>query len=216
VIRGYAEFVRDQGVPADSSLGEVMGVMVESSDQMIDMIDTLLEVNRIEQGETLRRLEMRTVSVGDMVDSALLTLRGLAGKKGATLAIDLPEEPLQVTGDPPLLAHALRHLVGNALKYGPSGGTVHIRGRLHEGQARLEVEDQGIGIPAEHLPHIFDKFYVADGSLTRSRGGAGVGLYLAREIVRLHHGSIEVTSRPGEGSVFRVTLPRPPALETKP
>jgi signal transduction histidine kinase len=211
VIRGYAEFVRDQGVPPDSSLAEVMGVMLESSDQVIDMIDTLLEVSRIEQGETLRRLEMRTVSVGEMLESALVTLRGLAGKKGAILAIDLPEEPLQVTGDPPLLAHALRHLVGNALKYGPAGGTVHIRGRLHEGEARLEVEDQGIGIPPEHLPHIFDKFYVADGSLTRKRGGAGVGLYLAREIVRLHKGSIEVTSRPGEGSVFRVTLPRPGA-----
>jgi signal transduction histidine kinase len=210
VIRGYAEFVHDQGVPSDASLRDVMSVMLDSSDHMIDMVDTLLEVSRIEQGETGRRLEMRPVVVREVLEAALQNLRGLAGKKGTTLAIDLPDEGLDVSGDPPLLVHAMRHLVGNALKYGPAGATVHIRGRAENGLARLEIEDHGIGIAPEHLPHIFEKFYVADGGLTRRTGGAGVGLYLAREIVRLHHGSIEVTSRPGEGSIFSVTLPRPP------
>jgi len=211
VIRGYAEFVRDQGVPHDSTLRDVMGVMLESSDQMIDMVDTLLEVSRLEQGEVGRHMDLRPVAVREMLDAALATLQGLAGKKGARLQIDIEDEPLEVAGDPPLLAHALRHLVSNALKYGPAGGVIHIRGRADDGFARLEVEDQGIGIAPEHLPHIFDKFYVADGGLSRKRGGAGVGLYLAREIVRLHRGSIEVRSELGAGTVFRVTLPRPMA-----
>ena len=91
---------------------------------------------------------------------------------------------------------------------GPPRGTVSIRGQAKDGLAVLEVEDQGIGISPEHLPHIFEKFYVADGGLDRRRGGAGVGLYLAREIVLLHRGTIEVLSNPGRGSVFSVTLPR--------
>jgi two-component system phosphate regulon sensor histidine kinase PhoR len=73
---------------------------------------------------------------------------------------------------------------------------------------QLEVEDSGIGISAEHLPRIFEKFYMVDGSIARRVGGTGVGLYLVREIVRLHHGSVEVKSLPGEGSVFLVRLPR--------
>jgi signal transduction histidine kinase len=209
VIRGYAEFVRDQGVPADSSLSDVMGVMLESCDQMIDMVDTLLEVSRIEQGETGRRLDIRPVAIGEVLESALSAVRGLAEKKDALIDISLPGEPLHVAGDPSLLAHALRHLLSNALKYGPARGTITIRGQARDADAVLEVEDQGIGIAPEHLPHIFEKFYVADGGLDRRRGGAGVGLYLAREIVLLHQGTIEARSNPGRGSVFSVTLPRP-------
>jgi signal transduction histidine kinase len=209
VIRGYAEFVRDQGVPADSSLTEVMRVMLENCDQMIDMVDTLLEVGRIEQGETGRRLDIRPVALEDVLDTALASVRGLAERKEARIDVSLPEEPLQVKGDSALLAHALRHLLSNALKYGPARGTVLVRGEARNGGAVLEVEDHGIGIGPEHLPRIFDKFYVADGGLDRRRGGAGIGLYLAREIVRLHHGSIEARSCPGRGSVFSVTLPGP-------
>jgi signal transduction histidine kinase len=209
VIHGYAEFVRDQGVPSDSSLPDVMRVMLDSCDQMIDMVDTLLEVSRIEQGETRQRLDIRAVSMDQVLETALASVRGLADKKDARIDLLLPAEPLEVAGDLSLLAHAFRHLLSNALKYGPAKGTVSIRGRAHEGLAVLQVEDQGIGIPAEHLPHIFEKFYVADGGLDRRRGGAGVGLYLAREIVRLHEGTIEVSSQPGRGSVFSVALPRP-------
>jgi signal transduction histidine kinase len=211
VIRGYAEFVRDQGVPAGSSLADVMRVMLDSCDQMIDMVDTLLEVSRIEQGETGRRLDVRPVPMDEVLDSALSSVRGLADKKEARIEVSLPAEPLRVAGDPALLAHVFRHLLSNALKYGPAQGTVLVRGETRDGQAVLEVEDHGIGIGPEHLPRIFEKFSVADGSLSRHRGGAGVGLYLAREIVRLHQGTIEARSEPGQGSVFRVVLPRPEA-----
>jgi signal transduction histidine kinase len=209
VIRGYAEFVRDQGVPPDSSLPDVMRVMLDSCDQMIDMVDTLLEVSRIEQGETGRRLDIRVIALDEVLEVALASVRGLADKKDARIEVLLPPEPLEIAGDPSLLAHVLRHLLSNALKYGPAKGTVSIRVRAQDASAVLQVEDNGIGISAEHLPHIFEKFYVADGGLDRRRGGAGVGLYLAREIVRLHEGTIEVSSQPGRGSVFSVTLPRP-------
>jgi signal transduction histidine kinase len=116
---------------------------------------------------------------------------------------------VRVQGDPVLLDHLVRKLVDNALKYSDAGGKVVVRGWTEGPFGALDVEDGGVGIPAEHIPRIFDKFYMVDGGLTRRRRGAGVGLYLAREIVRLHHGTIEVDSRLGVGSVFRVRLPGP-------
>ena len=94
-----------------------------------------------------------------------------------------------------LLQHVVRKLVDNALKYSRPGSRAIVRGHGEPEAVALEVQDFGIGIPAEHLPHIFEKFYRVDGALTRRSGGAGVGLYLAREVVRLHHGAIEVRSR---------------------
>ena len=83
-----------------------------------------------------------------------------------------------------------------------------VRGRAQEGEVTLEVEDGGIGIAPEHLPRIFEKFYMVDGGITRRVGGTGVGLYLVREIVRLHRGQVDVDSRLGQGSRFAVRLPR--------
>src|SRR5262249_30002566 len=102
----------------------------------------------------------------------------------------------------------MRKLVDNALKYSRAGGRVVIRGRPDPDGAALEVEDSGIGIAAEHVPQIFEKFYTVDGGLARSAGGTGVGLYLVREIVRLHTGIPRAGSGPGEGSVSSVRLLR--------
>jgi two-component system phosphate regulon sensor histidine kinase PhoR len=89
----------------------------------------------------------------------------------------------------------------------PCGARVVVRGRPEGDRLHLEIEDSGIGIPPEHLPRIFEKFYMVDGGIGRRVGGTGVGFYLVREIVRLHGGSVEVQSRPGEGSTFSVRLP---------
>jgi signal transduction histidine kinase len=210
VIRGYGEHLMNEGPPVDGSLPEVMRVIVESCDQIIDMVDTLIEVSRIEQeGEST--LEVRLLNLHDLVESSVDPLRLRAAKKGVELTVDFPGEALRVSGDASLLDHLVRKLVDNAVKYSPPGGRVVVRGRSEAEAGTIEVEDAGIGISAEHIPHIFDKFYMVDGGLTRHRRGAGVGLYMAREIVRLHKGEIEVRSRPGEGTVFSVRLPRRPA-----
>src|SRR6185369_8239111 len=107
-----------------------------------------------------------------------------------------------------LLQQVVRKLVDNAVRYNRAGGRASVRGRLLETELLLEFEDAGIGIAAEHLPRIFEKFYTVDGGLDRRAGGAGVGLYLVREIVRLHGGRVDVESRPGQGSLFSVRLPR--------
>jgi two-component system phosphate regulon sensor histidine kinase PhoR len=140
------------------------------------------------------------------VRHAVEPLRHAVAKKAIRMEIDLGGRP-SLQGDHGLLTQVVRKLVDNAVKYSSNAGRVVVRAHAADGRLKLEVEDAGIGIAAEHLDHIFEKFYMVDGGLTRRVGGTGVGLYLVREIVRLHKGTVEVTSSPGRGSLFRVTLP---------
>ncbi len=208
VIKGYAQYLMDTGAENDAALRDVMRVVLESSERLIDLVDTLIEVSRIEQGGAEATLQVQRLDLRDVVANSLEPLRPLAARKKISLDVDLPEQPLLLHGDAGLLLQVVRKLVDNALKYSASGSRVVVRGRGTElEELRLEVEDAGIGILPEHIPKIFEKFYTVDGGLARCAGGTGVGLYLVREIVRLHKGAVEVTSRPGQGSLFSVRLP---------
>jgi signal transduction histidine kinase len=115
-------------------------------------------------------------------------------------------EPLYVLADPERLSHALRHLVDNALRYAPTG-EVRVEVRRAEQGAEVCVQDQGIGIPADKQPHLFELFFRAHAGTPQDRGGMGIGLFLSHELVRLHGGSLQVQSSEGEGSTFCVWLP---------
>jgi PAS domain S-box-containing protein len=208
VIKGYAEYLMDSGAEDDAALRNVMRVVLESSERVIDLVDTLIEVSRIEQGGAETTLQVQRLDLRELAASSIEPLRFLAAKKKIELTLDFPEGPLQLQGDGGLLLQVVRKLVDNALKYSAGGSRVVVRGREVAAGLSLEVEDSGIGIEAEHIPRIFEKFYTVDGGLARRAGGTGVGLYLVREIVRLHRGSVDVESHPGQGSVFSVRLPR--------
>ncbi|HJS59725.1 MAG TPA: GAF domain-containing protein [Vicinamibacteria bacterium] len=207
VIRGYADYLLEAAPETDKSQRDVLKIVLESSDRLIDLVDTLIEVSRIEQGFTQQTLRVEPLDLRELAEASLETLRRAAEKKGVALLLEFPG-PLRLEGDQSLLLQVVRKLVDNAVKYSGNGGCVTIRGREEERDLLLQVADTGIGIAAEHIPRIFEKFYTADGSLARRAGGTGVGLYLVREIVRLHHGSVEVESAPGRGSVFSVRVPK--------
>lgn len=208
VIKGYAEYLMDVGVGDERSLRDVMRILVESCDRVIDMVDTLIEVSRIEQGAAQQSLQVQSLDLQEVATSSVDPLRSSAAKKGVTVSFDFPMEPLGLQGDGGLLHHVVRKLVDNAVKYSSHGAQVVVRGRRRGEDLELQVEDSGIGIAEEHLGRIFEKFYMVDGGIARRSGGTGVGLYLVREIVRLHRGSVDVRSHPGQGSVFSVRLPR--------
>jgi two-component system phosphate regulon sensor histidine kinase PhoR len=208
VIKGYAEYIMDAGTHDDRALREVMKIIVESCDRVIDMVDTLIEVSRVEQGAAEQTLQIQKLDLREVALSSVETLKHAAAKKSISLDLQFPGEPLDLFGDSGLLHQVVRKLVDNALKYSPSGARVAVRGRADGDGLVLEVEDHGIGIPPEHLRLIFEKFYMVDGGIARRVGGTGVGLYLVREIVRLHSGTVDVRSLPGQGSVFSVRLPR--------
>jgi PAS domain S-box-containing protein len=206
VVRGYSEFLLED--PSQSASADVLRVMVESCDRVIDLVDTLMDVSRIEQGEAEGVLQVQDLDLREVAAASVELLRAAANKKKVHVELDLPDEGYSLQGDRSLIHQVVRKLVDNAVKYSETGGRVVVRGRAHEREVTLEVEDGGIGIAPEHLQRIFEKFYMVDGGISRRVGGTGVGLYLVREIVRLHQGRVEVDSRPGHGSTFAVRLPR--------
>jgi two-component system phosphate regulon sensor histidine kinase PhoR len=208
VIKGYTEHLLSAGRPEERTFREIVRVLGESSDRLIELVDTLLEVSRVEQSTGRESLRLQPLDLRDLITGSIDDLRAAAQRRQIALSLHLPAEPLALEGDLGLLQQVVRKLVDNAVKYSAAGGRVEIRAQLDESHVVLEVEDVGIGIPPEHLPRIFEKFYTVDGGLDRRTGGAGVGLYLVREIVRLHKGTVTVHSRPGKGSLFSVRIPR--------
>jgi PAS domain S-box-containing protein len=206
VIRGYAEFLQE--AHESVSVPDILRVVVESCDRLIDLVETLIDVSRIEQGESERILHVQSLDLGEVAAASVESLRAPAARKGVQVDLELADGELSLEGDASLLRQVVRKLLDNAVKYSRAGGRVVLRGRPQDQELELVVEDEGIGIPPEHQPRIFEKFYMVDGGIARRLGGTGVGLYLVREIVRLHGGTVTVDSRPGEGSAFSVRLPR--------
>src|SRR5206468_11088107 len=127
-------------------------------------------------------------------------------QKGVAVHFERSNDVL-VIGDPVLLEQALLVLLDNAIKYNQSGGQVTIRTSVNAGQAQLEVCDTGIGIAAEHLPHLGERFYRVDKARSREAGGSGLGLSIARSIAEAHEGSLTLSSKPGQGTTVIVKLP---------
>ncbi len=208
VIRGYAEYLQGAEPPDPKSLRDLMRIVIESCDRVIDMVDTLIEVSRVEQGAAAAALHVQRLDLKELLTSSLEPLQPQAARKGVKLAVELPKKRLEVSGDAGLLQQVVRKLVDNAIKYSAKDSRVRIAGRDARDHIELLVEDEGVGIAAEHLPRIFEKFYMGDGGLTRRVAGAGVGLYLVREILKLHDAQVAVRSEPGRGARFTVQLPR--------
>jgi two-component system phosphate regulon sensor histidine kinase PhoR len=201
VIKGYAEFLTEghDGGP----LQEVLRVMVESCDRVIDLVDTLIDMSRIEQGEADHVLHVQTLDLREITSSAVEALNRAANKKAVALELCFPSHSLTFEGDNSLVQQVVKKLVDNAVKYSSSGARVEVRCRAETDDLVLEVEDEGLGIPPEHLPRIFNPFFT-----TKQPGdGRGLGLSVAHSIVAEHGGRIWAENSPEGGAVFNIDLP---------
>ena len=169
------------------------------------LISDLLALARGDEGQT--RFEREPMRL-DLVAGAVATnTEWLSTECGITLAVQA-SEPVTILGDEARLIQVVLNLVENAVRYTNPGGRVTVAVEARQGQALLRVRDTGIGIPPEHLPHIFERFYRADPSRRRTGGsGSGLGLAIVEWIVRAHGGTVSVESQLGQGSCFTVTLP---------
>lgn len=212
ILRGESELALKRGLSPDE-LRQTLTVQLEEFDRLARLINQILTLARAEAGEI--SLSKQPVDLAALSVSVVEQLETVAEARGVHLACDAPS-PLRATGDAGWLERLLLILLDNAIKFTPSGGRVLVRLSPEQAVARLDVRDEGPGIEPESVPHIFEPFYRADPGRSARSDGAGLGLALAKWIVGHHRGTIEVTSRPGDGSTFTVRLPLRAAGQDEP
>lgn len=183
---------------------QLLGSILEELGRMSRLTDQLLTLSRRDAG--VEHFASTPLDLHALVAGVVDAMQPLAESKGLWLRLQ-GEASVQVLGDEGRLRQVFINLLDNALKYTPEGGTVTVRLGKRDLSATVAVEDTGIGIPPEHLPHVFDRFYRVDKARSREEGGTGLGLSIAQSIVKTHGGTIEIASFPSKGTVCTVRLP---------
>ncbi|MBX6763390.1 MAG: HAMP domain-containing protein [Rubrobacteraceae bacterium] len=200
-ILGHARMLRRWGMSDPTVAMRGVSAIIREAERMQGIVEELLTLARGDEGAPLR---LERVDLSGIVREAFAAARAMDGGEH-TLVLELPDGGLEASCDPVRVRQVLEILLDNAIRYTPRGGSVTLRGEEREGLSVIEVSDTGRGIPAEHLPHVFERFYRAEES--RSGGGAGLGLSIARQIAEAHRGTLEVESTPGVGSTFTLIIP---------
>jgi len=201
-IKGYLEALMDGVLVPDTRTLESVH---EEATRLSSLVDDLQELSLAEAGQL--RLDVSATDLPEVVDRALRGARAQAMGKGIDLTAELPAEMPLVEIDPARIGQVLHNLLGNALVHTPEGGAVTVKAERVGREVVVSVCDTGSGIPPEHLPHIFERFYRVDPSRARATGGSGIGLAIVKQLVQAHGGRIWAESEPGHGSNFRFTLP---------
>ncbi|RMG41060.1 MAG: PAS domain-containing protein [Planctomycetota bacterium] len=204
-IKAFVEMLIDGDCEDPEEQREVLQLIDAQVDRLTRMVNSVLNLARIESG--VIEIKRADVDLNDVVRKTLEIVEPVAAEKQQTLIAELSHLYLPVHVDPDLMGQAVLNLVSNAVKYTPEGGEIRLRTRPDESTVVLEVADNGIGIPQESLPLVFDRFYRVPQN-ERAASGTGLGLALVRYIVEdVHQGEIDVRSRVGEGTCFTVQLP---------
>jgi PAS domain S-box-containing protein len=191
----------------DADLREICDMLGRQVGQMARLLDDLLEVSRISSGKIEMRME--PVDLRTVIDRAIEALRPAIDQRRHALAVDLPDMPTIVQGDPARLVQLFSNLLNNAAKYTPAEGVISIVATCDEERCQVEITDSGLVIAPDLIDGIFELFVQGESTIDRAQGGLGVGLTLARSIVQRHGGTITAHSEgPGKGSRFVVCLPR--------
>jgi signal transduction histidine kinase len=169
------------------------------------MVEVFLHVERLTAGQM--ELKHESIPVQQLVDICVARVRPVAERKRIAITVAPVEAELHLSGDRELLEYACYNLLTNAVKYSPQRTEVTVTARGGQGQVRIAVRDQGIGMDSKEVKQIFHKFYRTKKAEESGEAGTGIGLSIVQQIVEQHGGEIEVTSKPGEGSCFTLVLP---------
>lgn len=199
-----AELEAMLGRSRDAELNEVTASALEEVERLRNIVESLFALSRLDAGEAINKTEL--FDLGELVTSTADQMSLLALDKRISIHCEAPQA-LIVQGDRARLKQVAVNLLDNAIKYTPQGGEIRVRTEARQNRAVLEVSDNGIGIPQEALPHVFERFYRVDKARSRQLGGAGLGLSIVKSICAAHSGRVEVQSKEGQGSRFTVELP---------
>jgi signal transduction histidine kinase len=210
-ILGYSSTLirRADRIPPETQR-EFLHTIVQECDRLNRLTVDLLDITRIEEGRSLE-VHLGLVSLRPLVDRVVQSQQ--AQVQGHTFDVDLPPTVAVIIADEDKLEQILVNLVNNAIKYSPRGGPVRIGARRREGRVEISVQDEGIGIPPDQIPELFQRYHRTGAS--RRIKGIGIGLYLVRHLVEAHGGEIRAASTPGQGTVFTFTLPQPREQPTR-
>lgn len=190
----------------DRGTRSVSDILKRQSRHLSRLVDDLLDVSRITRG--LVELQLQPTNLAEVIGVALESVEPLVEEKHHTLRVDLGTTPLYVNGDGARLVQCVANVVTNAAKYTDPGGTIEVKLRERDGGALISVRDNGVGIPASLLPHIFDLFVQADRTLDRAQGGLGIGLSVVKQLVDMHGGIVTAESEgAGKGTCLAIHLP---------
>jgi histidine kinase len=202
-IKGYMEGLIDGVLPAEA---ETYQQVYREADRLQRLVHDLQELSRVEAGAY--PLNLRPIEINQLIETLKSRLMRQFEEKGVSLHFEVSPDLPRARVDEDRIGQVLLNLVGNALHYTPSGGSVRVVAGQHDREVQIAVIDSGLGIPAEHLSHLFTRFYRVDKSRSRVGGGSGIGLTIAKHLVEAHGGSIQVMSDgAGKGSTFTFTLP---------
>jgi len=210
VIAMYGEMLADAGATDPAVRVEAINVIQDEVDRMNSLVNNLLNVSKLEMGSM--RPERHRVKLEELLRDAWQQARARADAKDIKLELQVARDIAAVSVDKDMFRIALNNLLNNAIKYNRAGGSVVLAADEADGEVVVSVRDSGIGMAPEDRARVTEKFFRVHETGPEQRGGHGLGLYLANQIVELHHGRLTIDSEPGHGSVFSIHLNKMPAL----
>lgn len=205
-IKGYAETLLEGALADKANARDFVAIIHDDANRLEKLINDLLDLAKIESGKM--KPSLQPTRIEPIIDRAVATLARVAGEQQVSIRQEMPTGLPMVMADEAGLAQIFWNLLENAIKYNKENGSVKIAAYAQTEHVVIEVSDTGIGIQREEIPRIFERFYRVDKAHSRQLGGTGLGLSIVKRLVQSFHGDISVISEPGEGSTFRITLPK--------
>jgi two-component system, OmpR family, phosphate regulon sensor histidine kinase PhoR len=205
IFRGYLETLLEDPRQPPDELVRILEVMERHSDRLNSLVEDVLSLARLEGTES--HLEIAQIDLADFLRTIVRDWEKRFAAKQLRVDVDIAQDFPPLHADENRLQEIVYNLLDNAVKYSQPGGEVHVRAQSRGNEIAIEISDAGIGISADDLPHIFERFYRADKARSRELGGTGLGLSIVKHIAQLHGGNVEAESTIGRGTKIRVWLP---------
>lgn len=204
-IHGFVETLREGAINDKQKAPEFLDIILKHTDRLNAIIEDLLNLSRIERDMEKGEIHLESLALYPVLQETITLCENKASEKGIHLNLEA-DSTLQANINAPLLTQAFVNLTDNAIKYSPDNSTVLIRAFQEGDHITIRVKDNGIGIPQEDIPRIFERFYRVDQTRSRKLGGTGLGLAIVKHIVQIHRGTLSVESRLKQGSTFTIQL----------